>query len=219
MLLGFFREQEIVAGLDSALNRWVDSVPDHRASRTSPFPVVSYISSSVRWDPDRKDDNFFNQSVSIYATYYYIQIVVHRQFIPSPNKPSPLTFPSLAISTNAARSCCSVIDTQRRRNSGSNPPPFIQLPAFAAGTALLLNMWGQKRAGLSTSPQADKDKTMLHVCKEVLTKSKAWWFQCAIPIYVNACFCFLLIYFSLEKSCAHSPVRESCHHCGQFHIR
>jgi hypothetical protein len=59
----------------------------------------------VRWDPNREQGIFFEQSASLYSTYYYIQILVHRPFIPSPNRPISLPFPSLAISTNAARSC------------------------------------------------------------------------------------------------------------------
>ncbi|KAF8825433.1 hypothetical protein HHX47_DHR7000211 [Lentinula edodes] len=48
ILMGFGEvqwEQHIVAELDSALNRWVDSVPDH-----------------LRWDPNREDETFFSQS-------------------------------------------------------------------------------------------------------------------------------------------------------------
>uniref|UniRef100_A0A0W0F023 Xylanolytic transcriptional activator regulatory domain-containing protein n=1 Tax=Moniliophthora roreri TaxID=221103 RepID=A0A0W0F023_MONRR len=37
-------EQRIVTELDSALNQWVDSVPEH-----------------LKWDPNREDDIFFNQ--------------------------------------------------------------------------------------------------------------------------------------------------------------
>ncbi len=65
---------------------------------------------------------FLNQSASLYASYYALQISVHRPFIPSPRKPSSLTFPSLAICTNAARSCIHVLDLQYKR-AGS--------PAFA----------------------------------------------------------------------------------------
>jgi hypothetical protein len=57
---------------------------------------------------------FFNQSALLYANYYYVQIMIHRPFISSCRKPSVLSFPSLAICTNAARSCCHVMDTQRR---------------------------------------------------------------------------------------------------------
>lgn len=69
----------------------------------------------MRWDPNREDDTFFGQSASLYATYYHLQIIVHRPFIPSPRKPSVLSFPSLAICTNAARSCIHVLDVQFTR--------------------------------------------------------------------------------------------------------
>jgi hypothetical protein len=115
-------EQHIVAELDSALNKWVDSVPDH--CTFARIVVHRYIYSgfalfSVRWDLTREDENFFNLSVSLFSIYYHIQILIHRPFIPSrsPNKPSPLSFPSLAICTNAARSCShvQVADGLRRR--------------------------------------------------------------------------------------------------------
>jgi len=111
--------------MDSALNKWVDSVPDHRVSHTSPFPIVTYAYSSVRWDPNREDDNNFNQSAYLYSMYYFVQMNIHRPFIPSPRNPSPLSFPSLAICTNAARSCSHVVDMQRKRSS--NLPPYIQV--------------------------------------------------------------------------------------------
>ena len=115
-------EQHIVAELDSALNKWVDSVPDHCTSARivirkciySGF-FLSAFCFSVRWDPTREDEDAFNQSASCYALYYHIQILIHRPFIPSPTKPSPLSFPSLAICTNAARSCSHIAEIQRRR--------------------------------------------------------------------------------------------------------
>ena len=93
-----------------------------------PLPQLLFIIYTflVRWDPNREDDNFFNQSVSLYAAYYNVQIGIHRTFIPTPNKPSPLPFPSLNICTNAAHLCSHVIYIQRKRNN--NPPPQIQVP-------------------------------------------------------------------------------------------
>jgi hypothetical protein len=58
---------------------------------------------------------FVNQSALLYSSYYSLQITVHRPFIPMPRKPSPLSFPSLAICTNAARSCIHVLDKQYSR--------------------------------------------------------------------------------------------------------
>ncbi|KAF5374528.1 hypothetical protein D9615_009070 [Tricholomella constricta] len=147
-------DQHIVAELDSALNKWVDSVPDH-----------------LRWDPEREDVKLFEQSASLYCTYYYIQILIHRSFIPSPRKPSPLAFPSLAICTNAARSCCHIADVHRRR--GLVAPPQTQIAIFTAGLVLLLNIWGGKRAGLSTDPS--KEMNDVHKCMQALRRCESRW--------------------------------------------
>ncbi|KAJ3505766.1 hypothetical protein NLJ89_g7247 [Agrocybe chaxingu] len=157
ILLGFVGqqwEQHIVAELDSSLNKWVDSVPDH-----------------LRWDPNREDMKFFNQSVSLYAAYYHIQILIHRPFIPSPSRPSPLSFPSLAICTNAARSCSHVVDVQRKRNK--MPPPQIQMATFTSGIVLLLSIWGGRRSGLSTDP--NREMADVHKCMQVLRTSEERW--------------------------------------------
>uniref|UniRef100_A0A8H7Y2F1 Zn(2)-C6 fungal-type domain-containing protein n=1 Tax=Psilocybe cubensis TaxID=181762 RepID=A0A8H7Y2F1_PSICU len=157
ILLGFVGqqwEQHIVAELDSALNKWVDSVPDH-----------------LRWDPNREDERFFNQSVTLYAAYYHIQILIHRPFIPSPSKPSPLSFPSLAICTNAARSCSHVVFIQKKRNPLTIPQ--IQMSVFTSGVVLLLSIWGGKRSGLSTDP--NKEMEDVHKCMEVLRNSEDRW--------------------------------------------
>ncbi|KAG5635679.1 hypothetical protein H0H81_010417 [Sphagnurus paluster] len=135
ILLGFVGQQweeNIVSELDSALNAWVDLLPDH-----------------LRWDPTRENDIFFNQSASLYSAYYHVRILVHRPFIPSPRNPrAALAFPSLAICTNAARACSHVLDAQRKRFSVAPPP--LQTSAFSAGVVLLLSLWGGKRAGLKT---------------------------------------------------------------------
>ncbi|KAG8728786.1 hypothetical protein FRC11_010206 [Ceratobasidium sp. 423] len=123
ILLGFVGpqwEQHIVAELDSALNKWIDSVPDH-----------------LRWDPNRENSLFFDQSATLYSTYYHVQILIHRPFIPSPRKPSPLSFPSLAICTTAARSCSHVLDLQRRRSQ--TILPGVMVAAFTSGIVLLIN--------------------------------------------------------------------------------
>ncbi|KAI0351792.1 hypothetical protein OH77DRAFT_1498379 [Trametes cingulata] len=156
-LLGFVGqqwEQHIVAELDSALNKWIDSVPDH-----------------LRWDPSRDNLLFLNQSANLYAHYYQLQIAVHRPFISSPRKPSPLLFPSLAICTNAARSCIHVLDVQYRRTGV--PTFFNQMSLFTAGIVLLLNIWGGKRSGLSTDPA--KEMADVHKCMKMLKELEAHW--------------------------------------------
>ncbi|TBU65203.1 fungal-specific transcription factor domain-containing protein [Dichomitus squalens] len=156
-LLGFVGqqwEQHIVAELDSALNKWIDSVPDH-----------------LRWDPTRENLLFLNQSANLYANYYQLQIAVHRPFIPSPRKPSPLSFPSLAICTNAARSCIHVLDVQYKRSG--MPMYSNQMALFTAGIVLLLNIWGGKRSGLSTDPA--KEMADVHKCMKMLQTLEPHW--------------------------------------------
>ncbi|KAF9220414.1 hypothetical protein BS17DRAFT_344209 [Gyrodon lividus] len=158
VLLGFVGqqwEQHIVAELDSALNRWIDAVPHH-----------------LRWDPTRDVNSpFFMQSSVLYTSYYLVQILIHRPFIPSPRKPSPLSFPSLAICTNAARSCSHVIDIYKRCSRFA--APFLQMPAFTAGIVLLLNIWGGKRSGLSIDPS--KEMADVHKCMSVLKRCEKRW--------------------------------------------
>ncbi|KAF5359371.1 hypothetical protein D9756_003609 [Leucocoprinus leucothites] len=157
ILLGFVGdqwEQHIVAELDSALNHFVDTVPDH-----------------LRWDPAREDKRFFNQSVVLWSSYYHIQILIHRPFIPSPSKPSPLSFPSLAICTNAARSCIHVVDVQYRRMPMTSPQ--VQMAVFTSGIVLLLSIWGGKKSGLSTDPS--KEMADVHKCMAVLRGNEVRW--------------------------------------------
>ena len=129
------------------------------------FPLFLYTNThpnkplAVRWDPHRENALHFNQSATLYATYYHLQILIHRPFIPSPRKPSPLAFPSLAICTNAARSCSHVVDACRRR--GRLPLPQLQISAFTAGVVLLLNIWGAKKSGQFV----DSEKQMSDVRK------------------------------------------------------
>src|ERR1700761_2308652 len=119
---------------------------------------------TVRWDPSREDPLFFSQSATLYATYYHLQILIHRPFIPTPRKPSPLSFPSLAICTNAARSCSHVLDVARRR--GIKPNPLNMAAAFTSGIVLLLNIWGAKKSGIQSDPvkqMQDVHKCMQHL--------------------------------------------------------
>ncbi|KAI0319726.1 fungal-specific transcription factor domain-containing protein [Amylostereum chailletii] len=159
VILGFIGpdwEQHTVAELDSALNQWVDSVPDH-----------------IRWDPAREDTLFFMQSACLFSNYYQVQIMVHRPFIPSPNKPSPLSFPSLAICTNAARSCSHIVGHLQRRKDSPTPGPDMHIPAFAAGAVLLLSIWGARHSGTTIDPA--KEMEDVYRCMKMLKDAEARW--------------------------------------------
>ncbi|KAH8828235.1 hypothetical protein DL96DRAFT_1709520 [Flagelloscypha sp. PMI_526] len=121
-------ESRIVTELDSSLNSWLDSIPDH-----------------LRWDPHREDPIYFDQSCLLYSIYYGLQITIHRPFINK--KQSVLAFPSLAICTNSARSCSHVLEAQSRR--GSMRIPHAQMTAYSSALMLLMNIYGAKKFEIS----------------------------------------------------------------------
>lgn len=76
-----------------------------------------YNKHVVRWDPEMRNPTFFHQSVYLHVAYHYIQIQIHRPFL---TKKSALSFPSLAICTNAARSCAHVLEVSLTRGTPVN---------------------------------------------------------------------------------------------------
>ncbi|KAJ3513961.1 hypothetical protein NLJ89_g2653 [Agrocybe chaxingu] len=156
-------KSRIIMELDSSLNKWLDSVPEH-----------------LRWDPNRQHIQHFNISAMLYTLYHHIQILTHRLFI-SPRKPSVVPFPSLTICTNAARACVRIVDAQRKRN-GYGPPPIIQLATFTSGVVLLFNSWVRKGTRGSTpltEQDADNDMMLVKHCLEALKASEERWSQAA----------------------------------------
>ncbi|KAJ6601083.1 fungal-specific transcription factor domain-containing protein [Mycena vulgaris] len=117
---------DTIAELDSALNQWVDALPEH-----------------LRWDPNQENQIFLDQSAALYISYYHAQIVIHRPYIPAPGKESMrnATFPSLAICANAARSCGHVLDVQTRRGRGVLHFPHCMAVLFDCAVVLLINVW------------------------------------------------------------------------------
>ncbi|KAJ7726357.1 fungal-specific transcription factor domain-containing protein [Mycena metata] len=147
--------QEVVAELDSALNRWVDSIPDE-----------------LRWDPARPDLIRLNQSACLYVVYYHVQISLHRPFIPSPGTHSSLSthprtsFPSLAICANAARSCAHVMDIQTKRGVGPMHNPQATSAIFDSAVILLMNVFHRSR------PSTDQS---VNKCMDVLRAYERRW--------------------------------------------
>lgn len=146
--------QEIVTALDSALNSWADSIPDH-----------------LRWDPCRTDPLHSDQSAVLYALYYYVQILVHRPFITPRANPTSLTFSSLAICTNAARACSRIMKAQSRR--AFLPIPQVQVAMFTSGLVILLNIWGGKQLGVTF--EQSKQVEAVHNCINVLRVFEHRW--------------------------------------------
>ncbi|KAF8973126.1 fungal-specific transcription factor domain-containing protein [Flammula alnicola] len=151
-LVGDEWERRVVAELDSSLNKWKDSRPQF-----------------LRWeDTEITDDLFFHQSVSLQATYYYVQILIHRPFLA---KKSALSFPSLAICTNAARSCSHVLEVAQTRGIRISYSTIIS--AFASGIIIILNLWGHQRSGLINDPS--DELANLQKCLNALKEFEKKW--------------------------------------------
>ncbi|KAG6828005.1 hypothetical protein H0H92_009697 [Tricholoma furcatifolium] len=146
-------DQKTVMDLDSALNNWMDSLPEH-----------------LRWNPNMTNQLFLKQSATLYAKYYHLQILVHRPFIPSFRNKSTASFPSLAICSNAARSCCHVLDIQSRTTL---PFPTLQITVFTAAVVLLLNIWSGKRSGVAPYPQREMED--VKKCMNLLKTYEQRW--------------------------------------------
>ncbi|KAJ3788862.1 fungal-specific transcription factor domain-containing protein [Lentinula aff. detonsa] len=140
--------QRAVMEIDSLLNQWVDNIPEH-----------------VRWDPNRKDPVFRQQSVILYTTYYWVQ--VHKAFIPRPGQKSILTFPSLAICANAARCCVHASELQSPKIPGL--PIYVLNTLFSAGIVLLLKLWRAKHTSDTIGVDSEKELAALSKCFDLLS--------------------------------------------------
>ncbi|KAI0309621.1 fungal-specific transcription factor domain-containing protein [Amylostereum chailletii] len=144
-----------VSVLDSELNEWFDSLPNH-----------------LRWDPTREDEMLFMQTGYLHAGYHMVLIAIHRPFIPSFGKGSALSFPSLAISVHAARACAHILETQRLRHPGMISSHLL-LPAFNSGITLLLGIWGARRMGLTLD--AANEIENVHTCIRFISTGENRW--------------------------------------------
>lgn len=146
-------EEQIVAELDSVLNMWIDSLPDH-----------------LRWDPNRENLVHFKQSAALLEAYYNMQILIHRPFITVPCHLSKWPFPSLAICANAARSCSHVVDIQYQRGGYF---PFCGYSAFNAAVVLSFNIWGGQQS--SDSIDLKKEIEDVYKCMRILRSLESGW--------------------------------------------
>ncbi|KAK0443807.1 fungal-specific transcription factor domain-containing protein [Armillaria borealis] len=143
-------EERLVSDIDISMNAWMNSIPVH-----------------LRWDPNRDDTLFLYQSAVLYTTYYMLQIHIHRPFL---RIDSPLSEPSLAISTTVARSCAKILQVHLTRIKTIGP--HILMGAFVSGTVLAMNIWSHKRAG--HPPNVD-DVTGFEECLAIFIRASDTW--------------------------------------------
>ncbi|KAF7325582.1 Fungal-trans domain-containing protein [Mycena kentingensis (nom. inval.)] len=147
---------EDVVALDSALNQWVDEIPDHlRLSGNLDNPI------------------FIDQSAALYASYYHAQITLHRGFIHG-RQSSNLPFPSLAICTNAARSCGHVLALHSQRGSGLLQLTTLTNILFDAAIVLLVNVSSQ-RARITNEDELNRATADVQTCMKVTRLYERRW--------------------------------------------
>ncbi|KAK1227496.1 Gypsy retrotransposon integrase-like protein 1 [Marasmius sp. AFHP31] len=152
-------KRKAVTELDSALNKFLDEIPDH-----------------LKWDPEMSNPVFFQQSALLYCTYHWVQIQVHRPFIPRPGQESILSSPALAICSNAARKVICISETlQVRRDRGmlalEMGPPLTLL--FASAIILLVGIRHRKRTKIALESEIQKEMADVYRCIQVMSKYEA----------------------------------------------
>ncbi|KAJ7650992.1 fungal-specific transcription factor domain-containing protein [Roridomyces roridus] len=128
-------QQKTVVELDSMMNAFMDSLPPH-----------------LCWDPVHGQGVFFDQSAVLHATFYWLQIAIHRPYMLTRTAHPD---PSLFICLSAARSALSVADTWISR-SQRVASSFIQNSTFISAVIIILKDFVNPRG-------VDSDKDQAHV--------------------------------------------------------
>ncbi|KAJ7613179.1 hypothetical protein FB45DRAFT_939098, partial [Roridomyces roridus] len=156
--------QNAVAAVDSALNAWIDELPEH-----------------LRWNQDIQNPTFAAQSATLHARYYGIQIHTHRIFIPSlTNKMEPSLlhdYPSLAICASSARACSHVMNAFVSRGSGAVYYPLTFNAVFDSALVLLLHVWSAPRNRQQGQLSVDRHKCLqdVELCLRVFRFYETKW--------------------------------------------
>lgn len=147
----------------------------------------AYNAAPVKWDPSREDPVFMLQSANLYAMYYSLQILVHRPFMMTRDKTSPLAFPSLSICANAARATARILAIVKQRFPSKSFPDFLvrrnvlrslypllnhyqHHAACSSGVMILLNIWTAKSFGVAID--AAKEMEHVAVCMDVIKEAE-----------------------------------------------
>ncbi|KIY71162.1 hypothetical protein CYLTODRAFT_144994 [Cylindrobasidium torrendii FP15055 ss-10] len=108
--------RNIVVELDSALNAWLDKLPQH-----------------LRWDPHTPTPS----GLALYATYQWVCIQLHRPYLKE--------FASAAVCVTAARSCSHAVTAYTKASPHIPMPTVFGWAAFSS-IILLLNLKNGKMA-------------------------------------------------------------------------
>ncbi|KAF9646991.1 hypothetical protein BDM02DRAFT_3188330 [Thelephora ganbajun] len=119
-------EKHMVATLDSALNKWVDTVPEQ-----------------LRWDSkvSKKSRTELIQSAFLWTQFYETQLHIHRMFaLKEPPYPE-LSTSSMIICKNASKQCVTIVDSARDVMMVPLHCFLLIKSVFMSTTFLLLTFW------------------------------------------------------------------------------
>ncbi|KAF9052220.1 hypothetical protein BDZ89DRAFT_1056570 [Hymenopellis radicata] len=136
----------VAVELDSALNKWIDALPDH-----------------LRWNPHQPSE----ASAVLYSTYYWVQIQIHRPFIINADR----SFDSIAICTNAARSCAHVLQAHHAAFHDITLGNMLAAILYSA-IVLLLNAANAHSDGAVATPRDLED---VYKLMEILQSHEEMW--------------------------------------------
>ncbi|CAO1623744.1 unnamed protein product [Jaminaea pallidilutea] len=170
-------DELVVAEIDSSLNAWLDSVPQH-----------------LRYNSLETNDEWLVQSSTLYLKYYYVQVLVHRPFIAGPKMTSSLNYPSLAITTNAAKSALQIVWNLHKRGLIFAGGHLICSRAFEAGCVLLVVVSGSLKNGFRIPKSTITD---IKKCQEVLEVLEERW---SMAGRLNDLIRMLLSAFSIDSA-------------------
>ncbi|GAA5852932.1 hypothetical protein JCM8547_004739 [Rhodosporidiobolus lusitaniae] len=153
-----------VRDLDSRLNAWVRNIPP-----------------AYQWNPSTMDNKYLAAAAWIACSFYSCQMLIHREFL-APARSRALGFPSLAICTNAARSCARVIETLEERGLLVEAFDWVPDIAITSGLMLVLSTFSQPtKPGAppaTLTPSARGDVQRLLRALEILAATSFMARQC-----------------------------------------
>ncbi|KAF7369602.1 Zn(2)-C6 fungal-type domain-containing protein [Mycena venus] len=166
----------IVAELNSALDQWLTSIPDH-----------------LLWQPNSPDTLSFDQSAALHCYYHYTRILINRPLIFGKPAMQPARQPTntlqatsnpnsaLALETcvTAARACIDVAAIQMYWRP-NKPLQLSQSPIFTAAMILILHAWSS-RDRKEPNAESRENFDLVRMCVSVLESQEACWPSSRFP--------------------------------------
>ncbi|CAE6410976.1 unnamed protein product [Rhizoctonia solani] len=162
-LIGPEKEGELLADLRRHLEQWKQTVPPHLQLTPMPAP-----------------GEFLDQTVSLWATYYHIDITIHREFI---TKRSALTASCLDRCRHSARECARILEVQLRAEGSTTLLNTVQA-AFSSGMVLVFDILAGETSARDQDnpwaptedyPQPEKEADV-EKCKAFLERAATRWY-------------------------------------------